>query len=68
MSRIAETITTATTYELKRKQAADFDHYEALLLVFNLDQDNTEKLAQRLRVSPEDFEAFKRVLLSFNNL
>ena len=68
MSRIAETITTATTYGLKRKQAADFDHYEALLLVFNLDQDNTEKLAQCLRVSPEDFEAFKRVLLSFNNL
>jgi hypothetical protein len=67
MSRIAETIITATTYELKHK-AADYTHYEALLLVFNLDQDNTEKLAQRLRVSPEDFEAFKRVLLRFNNL
>jgi hypothetical protein len=68
MSKIAETITQATTYEIKRRKASDYDHYAALLLVFNLDPSNTEKLAQRLRVSPADFEAFKRVLLRFNNL
>lgn len=68
MNKIAETIANATTYELKRREASDYDNYESLLVVFNLDPSNTEKLAQRLRVSPADFEAFKRVLLRFNNL
>ncbi len=65
MSYIDKFIKKQTTYEPKGN---DYDNFEALLLIFNLDDENSERLIKALGLPVQDLNAFKRVLKALINI
>jgi hypothetical protein len=65
MSYINKFIKKQTTYEPKGN---DYDNFEALLLIFNLDDENSERLIKALGLPVQDLNAFKRVLKALINI
>ena len=65
MSYIDKFIKKQTTYEPKGN---GYDNFEALLLIFNLDDENSERLIKALGLPVQDLNAFKRVLKALINI